>query len=56
VLLISAGVPDFRDEMVGVASLLFRVSGRTGEVSVERLCENAGEDRSTETVDSLRDC
>lgn len=56
VLPISAGVPDFRDEIDGVASLLFRVSGRTGEVSVERLSENAGEDRSTDTVDSLLDC
>ncbi len=56
VLPISAGVLDFRDEMDGEASLRFRVSGRTGEVSVERLSEYAGEERSTDMVDSVRDC
>lgn len=56
VLPISAGVLDFWDEIDGVASLFLRFSGRTGEVSVERLCEKEGEDRSTDMVDSLRDC
>lgn len=53
VLLISAGVFDFCDEMEGVESLFFKVSGMTGDVSVERLCEKAGELLFTETVEAL---
>ena len=53
VLPISDGVFDLCDEMEGVESLVFRVSGMTGDVSVERLSENAGEFRSTETVEPL---
>ena len=34
-------------------SLFFRVSGMTGDVSVERLSENAGEFLSIETVEAL---
>ena len=50
---ISDGVFDFCDEMDGVESLFFKVSGMTGDVSVERLSENAGELLSTETVEAL---
>ena len=53
VLPISDGVFDLRDEIEGVKSLFFRVSGMTGDVSVERLSENAGELLSTETVEAL---
>lgn len=53
VLPISDGVFDFCDEMEGVESLFFRVSGMTGDASVERLSEKAGEFLSTETVEAL---
>ena len=53
VLPISDGVFDFCDEIEGVESLFFRVSGITGDASVERLSENAGELLSTETVEAL---
>lgn len=53
VLPISDGVFDFCSEMEGVESLVFKVSGMTGDVSVERLSENAGEFLSKETVEAL---
>lgn len=53
VLTISDGVFDFCDEMEGVESLFLKVSGITGDVSVERLSEYAGEFLSTETVEAL---
>ena len=53
VLPISDGVYDLCDDMEGVESLFFKVSGITGDASVERLSENAGEFRSTETVEPL---
>ena len=53
VLPISDGVFDFCNGMEGVESLCFKVSGTTGDVSVERLSENAGELLSKETVEAL---